>query len=555
MREFTFENQTLGSFLVYRLAPGEEVDRTALGMLNYNDIPGMLPVSCMYVDETQTVRFQISSLTALMGYWGGTISRQKLLAFLSSFCRAVLECQEYMLDPGKLLLDWEHVFVEPMSGEVRLAYLPVLGGEDEERAKPEEFLRSLIQRTTFDPTEDGSHVAVIFNALNGGSFSVEQFDAQLKTLMGAPAKKGAPPRYIEEAEPLPVQKAPVGQRPPQPPVNPGVAGQGFPAAAPPRQPVPPAAPPRPAAVPPQGAGMPPRPPVPGQQIPVPPAQPLPPAQQAGKKGGFSLLGGGKGQKAEKHQKKQPPAPQGFGFAVPGAPNMGGGAPAAPVPPAAPGVPVPPPAPGQDKAKKGLLGFGKKKDLIPPAPPQPVPPQQFQRPVPPQQPAQQPYQRPVPPHQAAPVGGMQPPRPAARPVTPPPAPGVGGHTVPLGGGASAGHTMPLGQQPGAEGQQPQGPVRLCLVRKLNGQRAVIDKPIFHVGREGRIVDFCITGGHDWVGKDHAYFLKKEDGYYLVDNNSMNHTWLNGQQLVSNQPYAVKAGDVIRMADEEFELLPG
>ena len=46
-----------------------------------------------------------------------------------------------------------------------------------------------------------------------------------------------------------------------------------------------------------------------------------------------------------------------------------------------------------------------------------------------------------------------------------------------------------------------------------------------------------------------------GYYLVDNNSMNHTWLNGQQLVSNQPYAVKAGDVIRMADEEFELLPG
>ena len=72
---------------------------------------------------------------------------------------------------------------------------------------------------------------------------------------------------------------------------------------------------------------------------------------------------------------------------------------------------------------------------------------------------------------------------------------------------------------------------------------------------RIVDFCITGGHDWVGKDHAYFLKKEDGYYLVDNNSMNHTWLNGQQLVSNQPYAVKAGDVIRMADEEFELLPG
>ena len=42
---------------------------------------------------------------------------------------------------------------------------------------------------------------------------------------------------------------------------------------------------------------------------------------------------------------------------------------------------------------------------------------------------------------------------------------------------------------------------------------------------------------------------------MDNNSMNHTWLNGELLVSNQPYAVKAGDVIKMADEEFDLLPG
>ena len=178
MRDFTFENQALGSFLVYRLAPEESLDRTAVGMLTYNQIPGLLPVSCMYVDDAQILRYQISSLTALMGYWGGPAGRKKLLTFLSSFCRAVLECQEYMLDPGRLVLDWDHVFVEPLSGEIRLAYLPVEGGASPE-AKPEAFLRELIQRTTFDPTEDGSHVAVIFNALNSGSFSVEQFDAQL----------------------------------------------------------------------------------------------------------------------------------------------------------------------------------------------------------------------------------------------------------------------------------------------------------------------------------------------------------------------------------------
>ena len=71
----------------------------------------------------------------------------------------------------------------------------------------------------------------------------------------------------------------------------------------------------------------------------------------------------------------------------------------------------------------------------------------------------------------------------------------------------------------------------------------------------MVDFCLTGGRNWVGTDHAYFLQKPDGVYLVDNNSLNHTWLNGRQLVSNQPSIVRPGDVVKMADEEFDVLPG
>ena len=37
--------------------------------------------------------------------------------------------------------------------------------------------------------------------------------------------------------------------------------------------------------------------------------------------------------------------------------------------------------------------------------------------------------------------------------------------------------------------------------------------------------------------------------------MNHTWLNGQMLPANQPQPVKPGDVIKMADEELDVLPG
>lgn len=495
MREFTFENQTLGSFLVYRPAPEEELDRTALGMLTYNEIPGLLPVSCLHVDMDQIVRFKISSLTALMGWWTGPIRRQKLLTFLTSVCRTVLECQEYMLDPEKLLLRWDYVFVEPLSGEARLAYLPVTG---EGESSLVDFLRELVQRTTFDPQEDGSHVAVLFNALNAPNFSAEGFYKELQSLQGtAKPQAAAPARPIEEAAPLPVQQAPkAASIPTVPPRTPQMAVPPVPQAAPPVQ-----APPM-------------------QQMPVPPQKP------------------GKAPKPPKAPKAPKGTPQqNFGFAVPGMTPPAPPAQGAPGGMAVPPMPVPPTAapvpPQEEKKKKGFLGFGKKKEApIPPAAAAPIPPAPpVQQPISPARPVQQPMQQPV-----------------------PAAPGGGGRTVPLGGGQAAGRTVPFGQ-----GEDPaagmSGVGKLYLVRRLNGQRAAIDKDVFHVGREQRIVDFCLTGGRNWVGTDHAYFLRKEEGYYLVDNNSMNHTWLNGQQLVSNQPYPVKAGDVVRMADEEFDLLGG
>ena len=521
MREFTFENQALGSFMVYRLPPEEELDRTALGMLTHNEIPGLLPVSCLNVDAQQMVRFKVSSLTALMGCWNGVIRKEKLLTFLVSVCRAVLECQEYMMDPGKLVLRWDYVFVEPLSGEARLAYLPVTG---EEESSVVQFLRELVQRTTFDPQEDGSHVAVIFNALNAPNFSVEKFLEQLQALSGGAKPKAAPARPIETAPPLQAQRAPQQPTPASVPTAPPHAVQAPPAAQ-----QPPVG--QPVNVPPMGQPM--NVPPMGQPMNVPPVQQPLPGQKPPK-----------GQKLSKAPKapKPPKGGQDFGFAVPGMtpPAAPGGAPQGMAVPPQVQQPVPPqtpPAPPTEKKKGGFLGFGKKKEKEPAyAPAGPAAPpmaQPFQA-----QPAQtpvQPYQPPV----------QQP------SFQQPPAPPMGGgRTVPLGGGQAAGHTVPFGQ-----GEGPAGPGTLFLVRRLNGQRAAINKDVFHVGREQRVVDFCLTGGRNWVGTDHAYFLKKEDGYYLVDNNSMNHTWLNGQQLVSNQPYPVKAGDVIRMADEEFDLLGG
>lgn len=463
MGEFTFENQTLGTFLVYHLNGQEHLDQLALGMLTHNRIPGILPVNCMQVDAERIVRFRISSLTALMGYWGGPIGRQKLLTFLTSFCKAILECQEYMLAPSHILLAWDQVFVEPLSGEARLAYLPVLDSEANQPA-PEDFLKDLLQRTTFASDEDSSHIPVLLNAVNTPNFSVEGLYAQLKDLAAEP-KKGAarqqaqPVRPVQPVQPVrPVQPVPQPVRPVQPTPQP-----------------------------------------------VSPA-PVNGSEGEKKKGLFSFGGKSEKQAGKKGSGKADRPAAGSGFAVPG---MSGGENAAPAQPV--------------QEKKGL--FGKKQESVRPV--------QSVEPVRPVQPV-------------GPVQSVQA-VPYAQPAR------GGGETVVLSDDGAA-RTVSF-EDAGAECQPEVAMGKLSLSRRLTGQKVTIDKPIFHVGRESRIVDFCLTGGHDWVGTDHAYFLQKPDGIYLVDNNSLNHTWLNGQQLVSNQPYLVRPGDVIKMADEEFDVLPG
>lgn len=49
----------------------------------------------------------------------------------------------------------------------------------------------------------------------------------------------------------------------------------------------------------------------------------------------------------------------------------------------------------------------------------------------------------------------------------------------------------------------------------------------------------------VSRKHAVIRRTEDGYYLVDLNSTNGTWLNGKMLVPNQSYRLHSGDQVRL----------
>lgn len=88
----------------------------------------------------------------------------------------------------------------------------------------------------------------------------------------------------------------------------------------------------------------------------------------------------------------------------------------------------------------------------------------------------------------------------------------------------------------------------LVRSVSGERIPVTKQVFRLGRNPETSDYCIADGH--ISSIHAYIELHDSCAYLVDLNSSNHTYLNGQKLEPKQGYRLRHGDKIALYQEAF-----
>lgn len=91
----------------------------------------------------------------------------------------------------------------------------------------------------------------------------------------------------------------------------------------------------------------------------------------------------------------------------------------------------------------------------------------------------------------------------------------------------------------------------LVRRSSGEEIVIDKEQFIIGKERAKVDYCVTGNRT-VSRVHAMIFRRDDGFYIQDNNSTNRTFINGTPIQPMTEIKINVGDEIRLSDENFVL---
>ncbi|MEI3184987.1 MAG: FHA domain-containing protein [Lachnospiraceae bacterium] len=463
-----------------------------------------------------------------------------------------------------LVRDLNYIYVDPESKAVKCIMVPVkqdpLGQSD-----IPDFFRNIVSHMRFDEADKDDYVARILTLINTDHYSNMKLkglvDAEMEKLglfytRDEGLKKEADTTAAPEVQNQNVKVNRVG-------VMNNMRPQGMPAMGQPMgQPVPP-------------MGGQPVPPMGGQPMmgqPVPPMGRQPMGQPVPPMGGQPMMGqpvppmGGQpmGQPVPPMNGQpmgQPVPPMGQ-MPKPEMPKPQAPAPEAPKPEMPkPEMPKPQaPAPEAPKPEMPKPEMPKPQAPAPEAPKPEMPKPEMPKPQAPAPEAPKPEMpKPeIPKPQMPPMG--QRPAMGGQPMMGQPVPPMGGQRPPMGQ-PMMGQPM-MGQMPRPQAPQMQngnlmgqlGGARPIphFVRKSTGEIINITKPEFIIGKSKTKADYAIEN-NSAISREHCIVIQRDGVNYIKDNNSTNHTYVNGVELQPGKEVLLKHKTEVRLGDEEFTFL--
>ena len=435
-----------------------------------------------------------------------------------------------------LVRDLNYIYVDPESKAVKCIMVPVkqdpLGQSD-----IPDFFRNIVSHMRFDEADKDDYVARILTLINTDHYSNMKLkglvDAEMEKLglfytRDEGLKKEADTTAAPEVQNQNVKVNRVG-------VMNNMRPQGMPAMGQPMgQPVPPM------------GGQPmmgqPVPPMGGQPM---MGQPVPPM-------GRQPMG-------------QPVPPMGGQPMGQPVPPMGGQPMGQPVPPMGqmpkPEMPKPQaPAPEAPKPEMPKPEMPKPQAPAPEAPKPEMPKPEMPKPQAPAPEVPKPEMpKPEMPKPQMPPMGQRPAM-GGQPMMGQPVPPMGGQRPPMGQ-PMMGQPM-MGQMPRPQAPQMQngnlmgqlGGARPIphFVRKSTGEIINITKPEFIIGKSKTKADYAIEN-NSAISREHCIVIQRDGVNYIKDNNSTNHTYVNGVELQPGKEVLLKHKTEVRLGDEEFTFL--
>lgn len=526
LENFSYENQGTNTYLKFVFPENVTPDRLALGMISNNNIDGFLASIYGCADGVSFIKYNISAKVSVKQFFTGTVNKKKVIGVLKGILTAFISAEDYMINTNYIILNLDYIFVNVSTCQTEVICVP-FSNIINENNNLKDFFRNIVFTLNYDQTENCDYIAKLINFLNSSaSFSIKGFKEVLDNIDGE--KSAVTNTETIKTPAVVVQKESVQSAPVMPRATASYQGVANPSAnmggnlqtsvqnPKPSNITPPA----------QGVNVPQKQPamatpqssfaVPGK---VPPkstneASQLTAESSEKQMSMFYLLQhynkenaaiykaqkearkNGKQQKAQQPQSQPPiqytqvqqPNPS---YQVPAqAPNIGCGVPAK--------VPVTQTA--NNSASSNV-------------------------------PMQKPMNNFATIQQSSNI----------------PQPNFGDTTV-LSGDNVIGDTTVLGNDMQTTYQHIKS---AYLVREKNSERIKITKDVFYIGKEKSFVDYFI-GDNPAISRSHANIICRNGEYFIVDTNSTNHTFLDGQMLTSNVEARLESGCEITLANEKFKF---
>ena len=204
MEKFTIVTQGSATYLERTLGADELLDEVDRGMLVSNQISGMLPLNIQWINADCRLLYNITGLTPLVQAARILEHETRLSNFFMALCRAEKECDEYLLDPHKIDLTPEHIYLDA-AGHAYVMYVPVQAAPD--KYTPTELAGYVLRMVGRQMPHDSRVVGVLSRQLlYGEKFSFVDLEKQIEEI----PTQAEPSKVAYELKP-PVSEPPVRQ--------------------------------------------------------------------------------------------------------------------------------------------------------------------------------------------------------------------------------------------------------------------------------------------------------------------------------------------------------
>ena len=181
--EITYESGAAGSFLVISADKDEHILSYQVEMIANNPDKNILPVDIRQKNEKFNLYYTITSKLKLSQYLKrNKIKRYDFIKIFSGIVKAIIDSKDFLLSDKSFLLDEEYIYINPLTAEVSLVYLPVNFDLDINNKLKEFALNFIMYSANIDETQSDNFLPRVLNFLKSETFNVLEFDKLLKEM-------------------------------------------------------------------------------------------------------------------------------------------------------------------------------------------------------------------------------------------------------------------------------------------------------------------------------------------------------------------------------------